>query len=179
MPKYYTGIGSRALPDHLSKPLTQAASFLEGQGYVLRSGGARGADMAFELGVTDVKNQEIYIPWAGFNKRYNPRQNNTDITVDIDDGANAKAVAMAAEHHPAWDKLSQPVKRLMVRNSCQLFGITMNKPSDFVLCWTPAGQMVGVTNQALRIAQANNIKIINFGSDSLPNIEKQLMEIIK
>lgn len=37
------------------------------QGFLLRSGHARGADLAFESGVTNPRNMEIYLPWQKFN----------------------------------------------------------------------------------------------------------------
>ena len=40
----------------------------------------------------------------------------------------------------------------------------MVQASKFVVCWTPGGQLSGGTAQALRIATALNIPIINFGS---------------
>lgn len=175
--KYYTGVGSRAIPEHLEKSLTQAATYLEKQGYVLRSGGARGSDEAFERGVADANNKEIYLPWGGFNQRYSEAFSKYDITIDIADPKNKAAIEMAAEFHPMWNRLKDYEKKFMVRNSCQLFGQTMDKPSEFVLCWTPAGQVVGGTGQALRIAKAKGINIINFGNTSLDDISNQLQRL--
>ena len=60
MTKYFAGIGSRETPQDILKLMTKSAYRLEQLGYVLRSGGARGADKAFELGVMNLKNRRIY-----------------------------------------------------------------------------------------------------------------------
>ena len=48
MYKYYTGIGSRKTPENILKKFKDIATFLETKQYILRSGGAEGADSAFE-----------------------------------------------------------------------------------------------------------------------------------
>jgi hypothetical protein len=40
--------------------MTALAEELEKEGYVLRSGGAEGADLAFSRGVSNPKNKKIY-----------------------------------------------------------------------------------------------------------------------
>lgn len=44
---FYTGIGSRQTPPEILKMMTKIATQLESKGWVLRSGGAEGADEAF------------------------------------------------------------------------------------------------------------------------------------
>ena len=44
----YAGIGSRATPQAELEAMTEAAKMLSEKGYTLRSGGAKGADTAFE-----------------------------------------------------------------------------------------------------------------------------------
>lgn len=56
---YYTGIGARKTPPNVRKLMTNVSRFLDKYGYVLRSGGANGADKSFEEGST---NKEIYLP---------------------------------------------------------------------------------------------------------------------
>jgi predicted Rossmann fold nucleotide-binding protein DprA/Smf involved in DNA uptake len=47
---YYAGVGSRETPAHVCKQMTELAKRLESFGLTLRSGGAKGADKAFEAG---------------------------------------------------------------------------------------------------------------------------------
>lgn len=50
-PKYYSGVDSRKTPPNILDLMTKVAQKLAGQGWVLPSGGADGADSAFETGV--------------------------------------------------------------------------------------------------------------------------------
>ena len=47
----YAGIGSRQTPPNVQNIMRQVAKELEKKGYKLRSGHAKGADLAFEQGV--------------------------------------------------------------------------------------------------------------------------------
>ena len=49
---YYAGIGSRETPDHVLETMASAAQYLGKEGFTLRSGGAKGADTAFDQGAT-------------------------------------------------------------------------------------------------------------------------------
>ena len=70
MTKYYTGVGSRSTPQDIMELMTQVATKLEALGYSLRSGAADGADTAFENGVINPLNKQIFIAWEGFSNRY-------------------------------------------------------------------------------------------------------------
>lgn len=164
----YAGIGARQTPGWLLPKMTEAAMNLEKMGLILRSGGAKGADAAFEAGVQDKANKEIYLPWAGFN------WNNSHRTFVWKD-----AIALAKKFHPAFHKLTPPVQKLMARNSYQVLGENLDDPAAFILCWTPNGAVTGGTGQALRIAQAYNIHVINLGSTSLDEASEMIMQIIK
>ncbi len=65
MEKSYAGIGSRETPAEILMYMTRIASFLESKGYTLFSGGASGADTAFEIGVSNSGNKKIFLPWEG------------------------------------------------------------------------------------------------------------------
>ena len=152
MKKYYAGIGSRKTPNNILQIMTSIAHFLEEEGYILRSGGAHGADTAFEVGSN--KNKQIFLPWKNFN-------NHTSCFWKI----SKEAEEMAKKFHPSYDYLKKGAKRLHARNCYQVLGIDLKTPVDFIICWTPNGEDIGGTAQALRIARANNIKIYNLGKD--------------
>ena len=149
--KYYTGIGSRKTPlTHLAEMRTIAEDLAK-RGYTLRSGGADGADSAFEQGCDSVRGaKEIYLPWRSFNgnrsKLFNiPRE----------------TFLIAAELHPAWASLSGGVRRLHARNMLQVLGQDLQTPSEFVVCWTPNGACIGGTATAIKLAQQHDIRVIN------------------
>ena len=50
MEYYYAGIGARKTPNHVLKYMELQGKLLAEKGYILRSGGAKGADSAFERG---------------------------------------------------------------------------------------------------------------------------------
>ena len=64
-----------------------------------------------------------------------------------------KAFDMAKDIHFAWDKCSQGTKRLHARNTQQILGLKLDKPSDFIICWTPNGKTVGGTATAIKLAK--------------------------
>lgn len=150
----YTGIGSRSTPLDVITLLIQMGRTLADRGYTLRSGGADGADAAFETGCDLVRGKkEIFLPWQGFNNSLSP------LWGDIP----AKAFDLAASVHPNWKACNQAAKKLHSRNAQQILGINLDSPSDFVICWTPDGTVGGGTATAIRIAQMHHVPVINFG----------------
>lgn len=60
--KIYAGIGSRSTSQSVLDAITQVATKLGKEGWVLRSGAARGADSAFEAGAYAAHGgKEIYL----------------------------------------------------------------------------------------------------------------------
>jgi hypothetical protein len=156
----YTGIGSRETPLDIYQMMISAGVMLAQVGYTLRSGGAPGADMAFEQGCDMVGGlKEIFLPWKGFNNHYK-----SGIVLAPQIALEAQSIA---EHfHPAWDRCSLAAKNLHSRNVAQILGADLNTPTDFVLCWTRDGKASGGTGQAIRIAQHYDIPIYNFHNES-------------
>jgi hypothetical protein len=144
----YAGIGSRETPQEILDIFILIGKYLGEQGYILRSGGAGGADSAFENGCDLVKGtKEIYLPWPNFN------DNISNLIVK-----DPKAFDIAKQFHGGWDNLKQGAKKLHARNSHQVLGLDLKTKCDFVICYTPK---TGGTNQALRIAKYYNIPIFN------------------
>ena len=52
---HYAGIGSRETPPQVLEQMRKIGTFLAERHYVLRSGGAKGADTAFELGCDNAR----------------------------------------------------------------------------------------------------------------------------
>ena len=160
---YYAGVGSRDTPEHILNIMHHIGAYLATQGWVLRSGAANGADTSFEEGALHVKGEtEIYLPWGGFNHHKS----------ELHPGKypfSSKEKQFSAKFHPAWNKCSPSARLMHQRNLRQVIGMEtihgeMVQASKFVVCWTPGGQLKGGTAQALRIATALNIPIINLGS---------------
>ena len=151
---HYTGVGSKRTPNLILDVMTSIAGMLSSEGWILRSGGADGADTAFEKGVTNNHLKEIYVPWIGFNNRVS-RQ---DIVV-----CDPKAFEIAQRIHPAWLKLEKGSQKLHARNVHQVLGRTLNTPSRFLICWTPGGLPIGGTRTAIMVAKEWEVPVYNLG----------------
>lgn len=186
----YAGIGARETPEDICRKMSQASKAMAELGFCLRSGGAKGADSAFEDGVlqsnawkewaakqhNDAANaaddpfRKIYLPFKGFN-----RHRGSII------GSTKEARLIAKDFHPKWQILSHRGRDFHARNVYQMLGRSLNDLSRFVLCWTEDGKIQGGTGQALRIAEAFSVPILNFAihsddyiSDFILNIGKEL-----
>ncbi|AMO43504.1 hypothetical protein [Pseudomonas phage K4] len=171
---FYSGIGSRETPEEIQAEMTRLASFLEANRFILRSGGADGADMAFENGVNDKEYKHIYLPWKEFNDNKSHRY-----------PAKPEAFEVASKFHPAWSYLKQGAKRLHARNVHQVLGDKLDTPSKVIICWTPDGcedgkntsKATGGTGGAIRIATHYNIPIVNMTNDKWQSRLNEILEI--
>jgi hypothetical protein len=148
----YAGIGSRETPvPELIKIRALGQSYAR-QGMLLRSGGARGADNAFESGC-DLEGgpKEIFTP----------------------EMASYDAIIMASLFHTKWEGMPDGIQALLARNCMVILGGDLKTPVDLVVCWTPNGEEIGGTGHALRIARHHGISIVNLGS---PKEEKAKLE---
>lgn len=155
----YAGIGSRETPPDIQNLMEQMAFMLCHQGWTLRSGYAQGADRAFYQGYCAApcaaeSGCEIYLPWEGFNGAHSDGQ--TFFCLD-----DPRAMILAEAFHPAWDRCKPGAKTMHARNSYQILGPDLQSPCDLVICWTPKAEGGGGTGQALRIARASGIPIMD------------------
>jgi hypothetical protein len=164
---FWTGVGSRIVVDD---PKTEAklrniGLELTKRLWKLRSGGADGADEAFEDGwkmawyyaPPQIRPQlqcEIYLPWKGFNGHASPLYTSEP---------NPEALYMASQIHPNWKMCSAPAKKLHARNIHQVLGQDLKTPSDVVVCWTPEGEKKGGTRTAIICAEQHGIPVVNLG----------------
>lgn len=167
--QFYAGIGSRDTPLDFLELMTKVGQYLAGLGFVLRSGGANGADSYFEKGCDLASGpKEIYLPWNGFNGNksllYPPSQTCIDI---------------AKKYHPAWEKLSQGAQKLQARNANQILGLDLKTPSSFVICWTKNGAGQGGTGQAIRMANDYKIPVFDMGKYSFEICRIELWKFLK
>ena len=154
LPLFYAGIGSRYTPVEIQKVMTKVAQFVDSEGWTLRSGGAKGADTAFESGATKKE------------------------TFTADSAVPQEAVDSVDKYHPNVPALNAGkyaayARKLMARTWCQIFGSDRNqKISQFVVCWAKGWTLdeegavkdvPGGTGQAVRIAYANGIPVFHLG----------------
>jgi hypothetical protein len=161
---YYTGVGSREAPEQVLQEFRSLAYVLALAGYTLRSGGADGADIAFEEGARRAPNAklEIFLPWKGF------KGNKSRLV-----GAGPNALALATTVHPAWSRLEDGPRKLHGRNCYQVLGKRLDSPSAFLVCWTSDGceeehtrsSNTGGTATAIVLACRHRVPVFNFARD--------------
>lgn len=176
----YTGIGSRETPKEIMILMEKVSKCLATQGLTLRSGGAPGADSAFEKGCDSVEGKkEIYLPWKGFNK------NPSDLY-----RPHALAFEAAMGVHPRWGKCSPAARCLHARNVHQVLGKSIATPvlPSFVLLWaepctkTPTNQqnkVKGGSATAVTLAQNFNIPVFNLFEKNIRINWENLLEVLK
>ena len=196
--KMYAGIGSRKLSKQNSKKLITFAFVRELNGWVVASGAADGAVMAFEVGARlayrllnkinpDLypKNkyslvQNIYIPWNNFNGRKNSEYKGYSSKI------SDAEFEIAMKYHPSGANMKDSLKTLMARNVLQILGREHEGervPVSEVICYTPDGAetkttyKTGGTGQSIRIANDYNIPVYNLSSENgLGYIEKVITD---
>ena len=127
-PVPYAGIGSRRTPPAVLSAMAALGVALERRGFLLRSGGADGADQAF---AARVRTAAIYLPWPSFGPDLPP-----DLLALVE--PEPWAIELAADFHSGWNRLNRPVRLLHARNVHQVLGHGSDRrPSAFVICWTP------------------------------------------
>lgn len=183
--KHYTGVGSRETPLEMMKVISSLAERLAGEGFILRSGAADGADTAFEDGHnnwrwSDVWDynpdalKEIFIAWNGFSDRNEKEDGVYCLKGEI----VQEAEEIASSVHPAWDRLSRGAKALHSRNCFQVLGKDLRTPSKFLVCYAPVdkhGVPKGGTRTAWVLARLWNIPCFNLAIPAdLERINKYL-----
>ena len=143
----YTGVGSRKTPQNILSLMYNIAIKMSNLKYTLRSGGAQGADKAFELGasVTDIFYAKDCTP---------------------------EAMAIAEAFHPKWYRCADFAKKLHGRNAFQVLGKDLKTPSNLLICWTADGckthaqrtVITGGTGTAISIADNAQIPISNLAN---------------
>lgn len=156
----YTGIGSRETPREALAILHRLGFYLGASGLILRSGGAKGADSAFEAGaragieaaaaranttppahLIEVFRPEDVLPWCY-----------KELEEHLDPGVSQQSMAPV-------------VRGLLARNMQQVLGRHGDSPSAFVLYWSKMSDGThhrgGGTRYAVRCAQAHGIPTLN------------------
>jgi len=150
--KCYAGIGSRRrVPTYILGIMTKLATKLEDMDYTLRSGHAQGCDRAFEDGVLNDANKEIFTA----------------------KDATPASMAIAEEYHGFWDNCDEYTRKLHGRNVMIILGKNFKEPVKFVVCYTPDGKCSGGTGLGMLIAKSRGIPIFNlFYKEAQERIKK-------
>jgi len=157
-PDFFAGVGARDTPPEQLARMSQISAILRDRGWFLRSGGAIGADTAFENGIGPQVGDEIYL---AKQRRENPG------ILDV----RETHFRFVKNFHEKPSALSEYATKLMARNGCQIFGADFTNPSAAVICWTPGGLEKGGTRMAIRLANRAGIPVLNLGDPALENVD--------
>ena len=167
MSKFYTGVGSRDLPDNIKHLMVRLAIELSERGYTCTSATQGGADLAFQEGCSIAKGEaEVYIPWSGFNKEQSKPFNGEFIkffTPNESSFIKARDYLVDKDIITWFDKMKQGAQKLHCRNYYQVKG-KGDVLSDvcFYYCnETKSGEPTGGTRTAVKICDEEGVKSFN------------------
>lgn len=124
MTKFYAEIGSRQTPDHVLATMEAIGDALGRRGWILQSGGAPGADAAFECGCDRTGGtKQILLPWSGYCGHVSQLHEVTPAMLDL-----------ASRYHPHWRKLSHKARLLIARSGAQILGANLTSPVAWIVC---------------------------------------------
>lgn len=163
MTQCYAGIGSQFVHDQHFDTMIALARRLAREGWLLRSGAAKGCDSAFEQGAQAARGKmAIYRPEI---KPYERSKGYIDASKLP---SFERAMQMASTLHSKWEYLSPYVRKLMARNCMQVLGDELDDPVKMVISWARApvlndkGLLVdcdGGTGMAVRLAASLDIPV--------------------
>lgn len=173
---YWTGIGSRETPEDILRLMTILGKTLTDFGWVLRSGGAQGADTAFYEGCKLSENFEraksmVYISWNGMKSGdtklwHNPALGLYDAT-RYPTWEEANQIALKTRG--SFERLGKGGIAHHTRNVFQIQGHHLDTLSKFVICWAipvgKTGAVKGGTATAVKLARQCKVEVINLYTD--------------
>ncbi len=169
--KSYVGTGNRDTPEVVLKQMHQLAAELSQFGYVLRSGGLDGPDLAFEAGS---KETELHLPWRDFNQRK---------AFSYFNGPENKVLAKMFQ--PTFDGLKPAIQAFLCKNVRCIMGKDLKSPARFIVIWSTDGaehsrdivQATGAMAHLIKIASAMKIPVFNLGKQGAEQRLKQYLDL--
>ena len=158
--RYYAGIGSRKTPIDVRNKMVAIATQFANLNYILRSGGAAGADKAFERG-------------ANAKDIFKPKPNSIDFET------RKKIHRIIRQLHPNWLGLSNFAKLCHERNVQIVLGEKLDTPVDFLVCWTPEAEDVGGTAMGIKVAKKYGIPVFNIADEQRLEDLRRYYAIVK
>lgn len=152
----YTGIGPRERNSKVLTLMSKIATHLARKGYVLRSGGAIGSDLAFEGGCDLV---------SGKKEIYTPNDINWGREWYWHELYECLPEGVTTNQFHYWKEYT---RKLLARNMMQVLGSTGDIKTNFIVTHVSTqdyySRDVGGTGYALRCALRHDIPIYNLAS---------------
>lgn len=165
---YYTGIGSRTLPDGAEDFITELATYMQSQGVILRSGDDYGADTAFQAGAGDLF--ETWVPWRGFAKGPN-RSLNSQYMFNT-----ARNFLITSGIIPWFDRMTPASQKFHARNYRQIIGedeLFISKACFYCAPINDDGEPMGGTRTAVLVAKHFGVPTFNLFTEEERELVRQ------
>lgn len=157
-PQKFAGIGGRDTPPDIGVKMMFIAQDYAKRGWILRSGGARGADTAFENGYKDHPHlKEIFLPYKLYEGNTSP----------LYERPPQAAYDLIDRMWPDVKFRSDNVRTMFARNCQQILGANLDDQSDLVICWTRFGKVVGGTGKSIQLANKFGVPVINLYNENV------------
>ena len=172
----YAGIGSRDITKTEEVQIKTIAKQMARENFILYSGNADGADIAFQIG----SNSQcvLMLPWKKFNE---DSYSTTGCIEAFDLGDSKDGLWSVDKFHPNPSALSDGGRRMMARNYHQIHGNGRWPLVSFVICCSKEvdGNVIGGTGQAVRIAKSLNIPVFNIRKKGWGEVLGQFIKTLK
>ena len=160
MQRKYAGVGSRQTPVSILQLMEATAKAASSKDWFCCTGGAKGADQAFMRGAEPDK-LIVYPPWKTYEEAERPQ----GCHVVLNGFDTVRARELVLELHPNPSALTRGPMAMHMRNVHIVLGSRLDRPVEFVLCWTPGGKVQGGTGMAIRTADLFSIPVINMATE--------------
>ncbi len=171
-------IGSRDLNDEQTAICEKLGRWVVQCGHTLHTGNAPGADQAFARGANQLCPDlvHLHLPWYKFERQAIRDDNVVRSVDDLPECELQWYTAHAERYHPAWRRLSHGAKKLMTRNSMIMLPCGCHEV-DMCLALPSNKRGGGGTGQGMRIAQLQNIRLVDLKGYEQPQLFELCQEI--
>lgn len=169
---YYTGVGSRDVSQEEFEYMVLVGRVMAKKGYKLRSGAAKGADQAFQIGACMVNPNltEIWLPWFSFgdrldgDKRFEGSKYYVPTPEQFEKNRN---LWLETEIISWFEKMKQGAQKLHGRNANQVIGHDDELSKVCIYCADiqPNGEPKGGTRSAVLLSKHYSIPTYNIRND--------------
>jgi hypothetical protein len=152
MTKMIACIGSRGLKVSEILACEAIGRAIVERGWELHTGNAKGADQAFARGGNTVNPNKVHLhlPWHKYERDAISVGNFVRTVEDLTQKELVWYSDFARRHHPAWNHLSQGVRKLMVRNG-MIIVPWEGMPVNVTIAWPSDKMGGGGTGQGMRM----------------------------
>ena len=179
-------IGSRDLSNEQTEVCEKLGRWVVQCGHILDTGNAPGADQAFARGANQIRPDlvHLHLPWPMFEGPAIQAENVVHNLNDMPEHQLKIYEYVARQHHPTWERLSQGVRKLMIRNSSILIPTVVPAEAghegvlvDMCLALPSDKRGGGGTGQGMRIVQDTTVKLVDLRGYEKPQLSELCEEI--